>query len=328
MSETTEKEKSLNTTLRIEQPEKVYPVMKALASMERLEILNLLGQRSMNIRELSEALRLPMSSTTMHVQQLEEAKLIKTVIRPGARGNIKLCSGCVRALSVMFTPQGDSFQAASQVARYNLPIGAYSEAIRLKPTCGLGSTTGLIDRYDIPASFYDPGRLNAQVIWFREGFLEYRFPLKPDRSVQWLELSFEGNPQTASYHAPWKSDISVYVNDRKLGTWESCAERSVRRGFLTPSWWNTVNTQYGELKIWRVNARGSYLDSQRISDTALKDLNLEGNEMISVRIGIESDAANIGGLVLFGEKFGDYEQGITLRIGYNDMDKTSENFKA
>lgn len=307
----------INTTLRIEEPDKLYPVMKAMASPERLEILNLLGVRSMNISELSEALRLPMSSTTMHVQQLEEVGLITTLIRPGTRGNIKLCSGCVRSLHIMFTPHGDSFHSASKVAKYELPLGAYSEASHICPTCGLGGTDGLIERYDIPAVFYHPSRLNAQVIWFREGFLEYRFAIPSCASIQWLELSFEGNPQTASYHAPWESDVSVYINDHKIGVWESIAERSVRRGFLTPTWWNTVNTQYGELKVWRVNSQGSFLDSKRISDTSLSDLALEACDCVSVRIGIESSAEHIGGLVLFGQKFGDYEQAITLRVGYN-----------
>lgn len=316
---TQENSNTLDTTLRIEQPEKMYPVLKAMASMERLEILNLLGQRSMNIRELSEAIRLPISSTSMHVNLLEKAKLIKTVMRPGARGNIKLCSGCVRTLSIVLTPHGDSFQSAESIARYDLPIGAYSAAYNLKPTCGLGSVTGVIDRYDIPAVFYDPERLSAQVIWFREGFLEYCFPLKPDQSVQWLEVSFEGNPQTASYHAPWKSDISVYINDCRLGVWESSAERSVRRGFLTPSWWNTVNTQYGELKTWRITNGGAFLDSIRISDVNLSNLNLSTTDAIHVKIGIDANAPNIGGLVLFGEKFGDHEQAITLRIGYNSI---------
>ena len=71
------------------------------------------------------------------------------------------------------------------------------------------------------------------------------------------------------------------------------------------------------MKIWRVNSNGSFLDSARISDVTLSDLHLEDSDCISVRIGIESDAQNIGGLVLFGEKFGDHEQAVTLRVGYN-----------
>lgn len=313
----------LTPTLRIEEPDKVYPVLKAMASPERLEILNLLGRKSMNISELADALHLPMSSTTMHVRMLEEAGLIKTVMRPGLRGNIKLCSGCVRSLNIIFSPQGDTYQPATEIARYDLPIGAFSAALDIRPTCGMGGTGGLIERYDVPAVFYHPGRLNAQVIWFCEGFLEYRFPLPSSVKISWLELSFEGNPQTASYHAPWKSDISVYINGARIGVWESDAERSVRRGFLTPSWWHTVNTQYGEMKIWRVTGRGSYLDSSRISDTVLEDLHLADSDCVSVRIGVEHDAKNIGGLVLFGEKFGDYEQAITLRVGYNSPDSVS-----
>lgn len=306
-----------NTTLRIDEPEKVYPTLKALASIERLEILNLLGRRSMNVHELADALRLPLSSAAMHVQLLEEAGLISCEIRSGVRGKVKLCSGCVRALQVILSPKGDSFHSANHVAKYELPLGAFSTTDGIRATCGIGSTEGLIGKYDRPGDFYHPDRLNAQVMWLREGFVEYRFPMPEEADVQWLEFSFEGNPQTASYHAPWKSDISVYINGVRLGVWHSVAERSVRRGFHTPQWWNTVNTQYGELKTWRVTSKGSYLDSDRISDVTLSNLKLYQQDTVVVRLGIDSDAADIGGLVLFGEQFGDFEQALVLRIGYN-----------
>ncbi|MDD3336073.1 MAG: ArsR family transcriptional regulator [Eubacteriales bacterium] len=309
---------NVSTTLRIDQPETVYPIFRALASMERLDILNLLCVRSMNIRELSEALHLPMSSTAMHVQLLENAKLIKSVICPGLRGNIKLCSGCVRSLQFFLSPHGDTFHSANQVRTYELPIGSFSAIHNLKPTCGLGSETELIDRYDTPSAFYNPKRLDAQVMWWREGFVEYRFPLPDHADIQWLELSVEINPQTASYHAPWKSDISVSINGQNLGVWQSSAERSIRRGLLTPEWWNTINTQYGELKTWRVTSQNSYLGSDVISDTTLSDLDLYGRDSIDVRIGIDADAANIGGLVLFGKRFGDFEQAVVMRIGCNE----------
>ncbi len=307
----------LNTTLRINETESVYPVFKALASVERLDILNLLGTRSMNVHELAEALRLPVSSAAMHVQQLEEVGLIRCELRPGLRGKIKLCSGCVRALQIILSPKGDSFHSAQQVAKYELPLGAFSMTNGIRPTCGIGGVDGLIGKFDRPGEFYHPARLDAQIMWLREGFVEYRFPLPDGADVQWLEFSFEGNPQTASYHAPWKSDISVYINDVLLGVWQSEAERSVRRGFNTPQWWNSVNTQYGELKTWRVTSKGCYLDSDRISDVTLSQLRLEEQEAVVVRVGIDADAPNIGGLVLFGEKFGDFEQALVLRVGYD-----------
>lgn len=316
MAEETQR-KQTNSVFYIDQMEKAYTTMKALASMERLEILNLLGSRSMNVQELASELRLPVSSTSMHVQQLEAAGLVKSVIRPGKRGNVKLCSRCVRAIQFYLTPHGDTFQSANQMIKYELPLGAFSAIYDLRPTCGLGGIKGIICEYDRPGLFYHPRRLETQIMWWCQGFVEYRFPLQDSVDIRWLEFSFEGNPQTASYHAPWKSDISVYINDRKLGVWQSEAERSIRRGFLTPSWWNPVNTQYGVLKTWRVTSHGSYLDSEWISDTTLQDLKLDSQDAIIVRIGIDRDAPNVGGLVLFGENFGDFEQALILRIGYN-----------
>ena len=49
----------------------------------------------------------------------------------------------------------------------------------------------------------------------------------------------------------------------------------------------------------------------------LEQLQLQKNPYISVRIGVPADAANVGGLNLFGEKFGDFAQTLTLRLGYH-----------
>ena len=56
-----------------------------------------------------------------------------------------------------------------------MPIGGYSDFV-VEPTCGLVSATGLIGFMDDPSAFYEPDRLNAQLLWFRAGYVEYRFP--------------------------------------------------------------------------------------------------------------------------------------------------------
>ena len=48
----------------------------------------------------------------------------------------------------------------------------------------------------------------------------------------------------------------------------------------------------------------------------LADLRLDACDYISLRIGVDADAAHVGGVNLFGEKFGDYAQGIVMRVGY------------
>ena len=73
-----------------------------------------------------------------------------------------------------------------------MPVGAYSD-VAVAPTCGLAGSEGLIGLMDDPASFYEPDRLAAQLVWFRAGFVEYRLPnrVPPGSSVFALAVSAE-----------------------------------------------------------------------------------------------------------------------------------------
>ena len=119
------------------------------------------------------------------------------------------------------------------------------------------------------------------------------------------------------YRDPWKSDISVSLNGRLLGVWTSPCDCGGRRGKLTPAWWSELSTQFGFLKTWHVDAQGCFLDNKRISDVTLESLALWEDDFLSLRIEAAPDAANAGGLNLFGERFGDYAQPIVLRVGYH-----------
>ena len=66
-----------------------------------------------------------------------------------------------------------------------------------------------------------------------------------------------------------------------------------------------------------MDASGTTLDKEPVSGVVLEQIKLQNNPYISVRIGVPADAANIGGLNLFGEKFGDFAQTLTLRLGYH-----------
>jgi predicted transcriptional regulator len=86
---------------------------------------------------------------------------------------------------------------------------------------------------------------------------------------------------------------------------------------MTPEWWTPRNTQYGLLKLWHVNERESEIDGLRVSGTTINDLRLTESPFISVRIGIKPDARHVGGINLFGSKFGNYPQDLVLWIGYH-----------
>ena len=90
-----------------------------------------------------------------------------------------------------------------------------------------------------------------------------------------------------------------------------------RRGKLTPPIWPNGNTQYGMLKTFAVRNNGAYIDGLLIKQTVtLEDLNIEKNPYITLRIEVKEDANHVGGINLFGEKYGDYPQGIIMNLTY------------
>ena len=88
-------------------------------------------------------------------------------------------------------------------------------------------------------------------------------------------------------------------------------------GRLTPSWWDDRDSQYGVLKRWRVTDDGATIDGVALSAVSLDALGLRAGETIAVRIGIHPDAANVGGINIFGRGFGNYPQDVDLRIEYD-----------
>jgi predicted transcriptional regulator len=286
-------------------------VTKALGSDKRLAILHLLGANTCSVLEIAEALDLPQSTATLHINILENAGLIKTDLQPAKRGLQKLCARVYDQVVIELPTERVNQETSISVS---MPIGAYVNA-EVVPTCGLVSETAIIGHLDDPATFYEPDRLQAQLLWFRRGVIEYRFPnrVPPDAATETLELSFEVCSEAPLHHEDWPSDITVWINGCEIGSWTSPADFGGERGALTPSWWDNSNSQYGLLKVWKISTHGSYVDGVRVSDVTLADLQISGSGFIQVQIGIKGDAHNIGGLNLFGSKFGNYPQDIILK---------------
>lgn len=302
--------------LDISEPERILPVAKALSNPERLRIIRCLGQRSMNVQELAQALDLPVSSTALHIRVLEDAGLIMSENLPASRGAMKLCS---RRLDLFSCSMVEEKHPEGSVLSLEMPVGGFSRIIDLAPTCGMADSHSAIGEFDNPQCFYLPQRFGAELIWFRQGYLEYLFGMMNLNAmeVHWLELSFEACSEAPMHRNPWQSDIGVWINDRPIGVWTSPADLGGRRGLLNPDWWPDVSTQYGLLKTWRVDRSGCHVDGMRVSDLAIGDLALPAHPQINVKIGVSPEAEHVGGINLFGRGFGDYPQGIILKIGHN-----------
>ena len=289
-------------------------ILKALASTTRLKILELLSSQVLNISEIGEALELPASTATLHVNILEQAGLINTELRPATRGLQKVCA---RAYDVMVIAlaRGDSTHERS--VEVSMPIGAFVDC-QVTPTCGLASSSGIIGLFDDPTSFFEPERINAQLLWFHHGYVEYRFPnrLPPRAVIESVSISLEVCSEAPLHHDDWPSDITMWLNDVEIGSWTSPSDFGGHQGLLTPDWWEGWNSQYGLLKIWMVTEAGTFIDGRRVSDVTLKDVHVAGDTSFLVRIGVKPDAQHVGGINIFGRQFGNYAQDVVVRLRY------------
>ncbi|MGH0054535.1 MAG: ArsR/SmtB family transcription factor, partial [Sphaerochaetaceae bacterium] len=269
-------------------------VAKAIANEARINILELLNERSLSVNEIAEHLQLPTSTAALHVSILEKAGLLITESQPGIRGSMKVSSrGCDRVLIKLLLEQKDALKENSVLL--NMPIGNFVDC-EIHPTCGLASEKSAIGIFDQPCSFYYPERTSAQLLWFYKGFVEYRFPntIANLGRPKNLDLSFEACSEAPFYRNDWPSDITLWINDKEIGTWTSPGDLGGRKGRYNPPWWSDTLNQYGILNHWGVNNKGTYLNNELIGDVSIDDLFLNETCFISVKIGIKEHAKNIG----------------------------------
>ena len=304
-------------TVSIEKTEELIQLARALSSPLRLKVIGALAKRSMSVGELAREIGEPMSSVALAVRTLEEAEVISCAERTGAHGIQKVCSNRLDTLQVELVPQEMRIGAKPFV--YSLPIGSYALAEGITPTCGILSANHPLGPLDMPSLFYSNKRADAQMLWFKEGYLEYRVAVMdnmPPENIDWMEVSFEACSEAPMYRNPWPSDIFLELNGRRVGVWTCPCDCGGRRGHVTPQWWDLTNTQFGFLTTWYVDRTGSYLNGERIGDVTLDDLALDETPYTGIRIGVDPRAENPNGINLFGGMFGDYPQDIRMRVGY------------
>lgn len=296
-------------------PEDDFAMLRAFASEARVKVLKLLHtQGSMNVNDVAKALDLPQSTISSNIQILEDAGLIRTESQRARKGNQKICHTSFDQVLVMFKDDTESLN--SNTIEVAMPLGLYTRC-EISAPCGLCSSDGIIGLLDVPNTFLDPNRMHAGLIWFTRGFLDYQFPnnaLLANRNVESIEFSMELSSEVPGTAADWPSDITVSVNGIDIGTWTSPGDFGDKRGVYTPVWWKLKGSQYGKLKSWRVTEDGSYVDGVKISPISLKELDLDKHHSIRLRIGVKDDAKHRGGINIFGQGFGNYDQDIVLRL--------------
>ncbi|WP_438347860.1 ArsR/SmtB family transcription factor [Paenibacillus sp. FA6] len=301
--------------------ENSLPVYEALASQVRLNMIQLLAKQHMNIRELAEALGLSSAIMTMHVKKLEKAKLISTRMVPGKGGVQKICSLATDKLEIKMPLPLDQTREFHQTV---VSIGHYTD-FDVVPTCGLATVDRVIGEFDEPRYFLDTERVHAKILWFGQGFIEYKVPnfLLSSQKPEELEISLELSSEAPFTNDNWPSDLSFYLNDTLLGSWTSPGDFGDKRGKHTPAWWPSVVNQYGLLKRLRITHEGTFMDGHLISNVKLDQLSIEDKQW-AFRIAVLDDAQHIGGVTLFGTGFGNYNQDILFKLYYTQEARQTE----
>ena len=299
--------------MKIDIDEKWLPVYEALASNVRLKIINLLSENPLNIKELAENLHLSSAILTMHVSKLEKAGIVKAERTRSKGGVQKICTLAINSIKIDF-PSIKLEQR--KYHEFILPVGHYTD-YHVVPTCGLATTDKVIGYFDDPRYFLDPERVNASILWLTQGYIEYKIPnyLYSSQVPEELEISLELSSEAPGFNKNWPSDISFFINDNKLGNWTSPGDFGGEKGKYTPTWWKQNINQYGVLKILRVNSLGTFMDGEKISNIIIDEINIH-KKTWSFRIAVLEDAVHVGGLTLFGNGFGNYEQDIIFRLYY------------
>ncbi|QLL65998.1 ArsR/SmtB family transcription factor [Sinorhizobium mexicanum] len=306
----------METKLLTVDPIKDVEVVQALGSATRIEILNLLRLKGpLNVNDIAAHMAMPQSTVATNLKSLEKAGLIQTHTMKASKGNQKICSSIYGEILIRFDNRTNH---SPDIVTVSMPIGLFTE-FEVEAPCGLCSVNNVIGMLDVQEVFLDPQRMQAALLWFTRGYVEYKFPNNAKvsgRPVRKIEFSAELSSETPATNANWPSDISIWINGIKVGYWTSPGDFGDRRGIYSPAWWKLSGSQYGKLKTWTIDDRGTWIDGAMVSTQTIASLGIQDHHSIRFRIGIDERAENPGGLNIFGKGFGDFDQDIVMTIHF------------
>ncbi|KTD84607.1 ArsR/SmtB family transcription factor [Paenibacillus etheri] len=289
-------------------------IFKALSSEIRILILELLAtNQALNLNEIAKKLNLSNGAITMHIKKLEESGLIEINTSVGKHGIQKVCYLNKDKLIVDLRSKD-----VDNLYEVEIQVGHYSNYQAI-PTCGLATKDSIIGDFDEPRYFADPQRIESEIIWMAEGFLEYRIPnyLKANQTFREIQFSMEIGSEAPGSNDNYPSDLYFYLNGIKIGYWTSPGDFGDTRGTFNPDWWPPHLNQYGMLKLIRINNEGSFIDGCRISDVTLDDIQLDYKSELTFRIAVTDKPVNKRGLTIYGKHFGNYSQDLLARVLYD-----------
>ncbi len=289
-------------------------MFKCLGSDMRIAILEMLSARGpMQMSVMAENLGITAGSLSLHVKMLSECGLIHIKFDTGKHGLQRICSIADEKIMIDF----ERATGNKNFYETEIGVGLYSD-YEVYPTCGISTSDHLIGIVDDPRFFSSPERINAGILWFTTGYVEYIIPnyLEENQTPLELLISFEIASEAPGIREDWPSDIQFTINNIPVCTWTAPGDFGKNPGIYTPEWWDPNWNQYGLLKFLSVNETGTFIDGVKVSDISLDDLNIAPGSNIKLKMQVDDNSIRKGGLTLYGRSFGNYPQDIKMRMQY------------
>ncbi len=282
---------------------------KALSSKTKVNILETLISGEKNIGQISKALDISNVTIWKHINELEDAGIIRTKNTSAKKGVQKVCTLIFKDYHIKLTTQDSDVLNTQQ---YEIPVGSYSN-YDVYPTCGLASTTEILDECDNSRYFSRLNKNEAGILWFSQGWLEYTIPsyLVHEKTINKIELILELSVECSEFKDTLKSDIYFSWNGVEIAKHIATVDTNKEKGIYTPGWW--ILSQYGETVALSITKRGTFINHIKISDVSILDININDNQDNILKIASPKDTENPGGLHLFGQGFGNFNNHILLK---------------
>lgn len=295
------------------------PLFRSLGSEIRISILETLAKNGpMHMAAISSAVGITDGALTPHIKALVKCGMVAIEVASGRHGIQKICY--IKEDRILV--EANENERKHNIYESEISVGQYI-AYQVFPPCGIATHDHIIGEVDDPLYFASPERMKADILWFGHGYVEYMIPnfINSMNELLEIQISMEIGSEAPGCAEDWPSDIYFHINGHELGYWTSPSDFGATQGIYNPGWWFRNWNQHGLYKLLSINRTGTYIDGKKISDVVLDDLSIEQNASIALRISVPETAKNMGGLTIYGRSFGNYHQGIRIRMQYNEKNK-------
>ena len=292
----------------------ILAICKALGNEIRLDMYRKIVERPHRISELSKMYNLSNSSTIFHVNILKEANLIYVEYEPSKKGSVQVCY-MAHLEKLSFSLVQEKIDNELKVYTIDMPVGNYVDIY------ADDRARYLVEDGIFKESPFLPEHVNALIVWvYKSGYITYAFPneIMSLKNVEFVELSFEICSEAPYYQNDWKSGLDFYINDILLCSYLCKGDFGDRPGHISINDFK-IGTKYGELVTIKISNKGIFLNEKLVnSNTTLGDLRLAEGKRFMFKITCPNEGEYVGGFNLFGDKYGDFAQGIRFCAIYRD----------